>query len=91
MIASRAGILMLAQFKANVAERKSYTGPRMEASSRKLARIFHDRNRSRGPGGRLAFLVPVALAPVPPAPPPKVSRNEPGPCGSGKKFKHCCG
>jgi uncharacterized protein len=22
---------------------------------------------------------------------PKVGRNEPCPCGSGKKFKHCCG
>ena len=21
----------------------------------------------------------------------KVGRNEPCPCGSGKKFKHCCG
>ena len=21
---------------------------------------------------------------------PKVGRNEPCPCGSGKKFKHCC-
>ena len=23
--------------------------------------------------------------------PPKVGRNEPCPCGSGKKFKKCCG
>jgi uncharacterized protein YchJ len=22
---------------------------------------------------------------------PKVSRNDPCPCGSGKKYKHCCG
>ena len=22
--------------------------------------------------------------------PPRVGRNEPGPCGSGKKFKRCC-
>ena len=21
----------------------------------------------------------------------KISRNQPCPCGSGKKFKHCCG
>jgi len=28
-----------------------------------------------------------------PAPPPqkKVGRNEPCPCGSGRKYKHCCG
>jgi uncharacterized protein len=24
-------------------------------------------------------------------PEPKIGRNEPCPCGSGKKFKHCCG
>jgi uncharacterized protein len=22
---------------------------------------------------------------------PKIGRNDPCPCGSGKKFKHCCG
>ena len=22
--------------------------------------------------------------------PPRIGRNEPCPCGSGKKFKHCC-
>lgn len=38
-----------------------------------------------------------AARPDSPAPPPvrranpKVGRNEPCPCGSGKKFKHCCG
>ena len=42
----------------------------------------------------------LPLAPTQPAPPPpgtvvrtgpKVSRNDPCPCGSGKKFKRCCG
>ena len=28
---------------------------------------------------------------VPTRPPQKVSRNAPCPCGSGKKYKHCCG
>jgi uncharacterized protein YchJ len=34
------------------------------------------------------------VAPPPPTPyiaPPKVGRNEPCPCGSGKKYKKCCG
>jgi uncharacterized protein len=30
-----------------------------------------------------------SFAPVP-RPSPKVGRNEPCPCGSGKKYKHCC-
>lgn len=28
---------------------------------------------------------------IPAAPPPKPGRNEPCPCGSGKKYKKCCG
>ncbi len=30
-------------------------------------------------------------APVPPPTPKKVGRNDPCPCGSGKKYKKCCG
>jgi uncharacterized protein YecA (UPF0149 family) len=29
--------------------------------------------------------------PRPVVSPPKIGRNEPCPCGSGKKFKKCCG
>ncbi len=32
---------------------------------------------------------PLLAAPTPPA--PKIGRNDPCPCGSGKKFKRCCG
>jgi preprotein translocase subunit SecA len=38
---------------------------------------------------------PASSAATPrPAPPPKkkkVGRNDPCPCGSGRKYKHCCG
>ena len=49
---------------------------------------------------------PKAQVPVPPTPPPapteylppkpfirepKIGRNDPCPCGSGKKYKKCCG
>lgn len=36
-------------------------------------------------------LFPELAAPGPLIAPPKVGRNEPCPCGSGKKFKKCCG
>jgi hypothetical protein len=36
-----------------------------------------------------------AFTPSPPPPPPqsqkKIGRNEPCPCGSGEKYKYCCG
>jgi preprotein translocase SecA subunit len=38
----------------------------------------------RGRGGR-------PRGPQPPRPEPKVGRNDPCPCGSGKKYKKCCG
>ncbi len=37
------------------------------------------------PGGQGAA-APEAVAPI-----AKVGRNQPCPCGSGRKFKHCCG
>jgi preprotein translocase subunit SecA len=52
------------------------------------------------PGGEAPANAPNAMeaeqrAPAPAAPfvrpMPKVGRNEPCPCGSGKKFKHCHG
>jgi SEC-C motif domain protein len=41
------------------------------------------------PGGEEATA--AAAAPETVAPKPKAGRNEPCPCGSGKKFKRCCG
>lgn len=37
------------------------------------------------------FVAPDDIAPQPYIAPPKVGRNEPCPCGSGKKYKKCCG
>lgn len=34
---------------------------------------------------------PVRLAPPPATAAPKPGRNQPCPCGSGRKFKRCCG
>jgi hypothetical protein len=45
------------------------------------------------PPPRRASSTPSAVTPRP-APPPKkkkVGRNDPCPCGSGRKYKHCCG
>jgi uncharacterized protein YecA (UPF0149 family) len=33
----------------------------------------------------------LVLSALPPAPPPRVGRNQPCPCGSGRKSKKCCG
>ena len=33
----------------------------------------------------------ASISPAPVSSPQKVTRNAPCPCGSGKKYKHCCG
>jgi preprotein translocase subunit SecA len=50
---------------------------------------------SGGPAPKPSDVVSEAAAAVEKAKPvrtgPKVGRNDPCPCGSGKKYKHCCG
>ena len=50
---------------------------------------------ARQPPVQQAPYVPPPSLPAPPTPvrrsAPKVGRNDPCPCGSGKKFKKCCG
>ena len=36
-------------------------------------------------------LFPVGMTPGPARAGPKVGRNDPCPCGSGRKYKKCCG
>jgi preprotein translocase subunit SecA len=47
------------------------------------------KSSTRG-GGEMVEEAAAKIAPVR-RDAPKVGRNEPCPCGSGKKFKHCCG
>lgn len=49
------------------------------------------RSMARARVRRLGNAVVVDAPPAAPPPPvPKVERNEPCPCGSGKKYKKCC-
>lgn len=55
------------------------------------ARAFREVSRFRREQGRWVYVdgLPVAAVSMPGA--AKVGRNDPCPCGSGKKFKKCCG
>ncbi len=55
-------------------------------------KVHHERSRFQRHGGRWYYVdgqlpKPVTLR----KDGPKVGRNDPCPCGSGKKFKKCCG
>jgi SEC-C motif-containing protein len=50
----------------------------------------HERSRFRKTGGRWYYVQGTMIAPTVKNE-KKVGRNDPCPCGSGKKFKKCCG
>ncbi|GHV75861.1 UPF0225 protein [Spirochaetia bacterium] len=56
-----------------------------------LRDIHHERARFKKVDGQWLYdegdVVPKTIVRAT----PKVGRNEPCPCGSGKKYKHCCG
>ena len=52
----------------------------------------HERSRfARGEDGRWMYLDGDTVKPPPVLRGEKVGRNQPCPCGSGKKYKKCCG
>lgn len=53
---------------------------------------LHEKSEFARLDGRWLYTRTVRNGPAPAKPPaPKAGRNDPCPCGSGKKFKHCCG
>ena len=70
------------------------SGERADAVERVVApRLTGDSAAGRGPTGPIAPGPTVAPEPITPVvrETRKVGRNEPCPCGSGKKYKHCHG
>ena len=58
-----------------------------DSSEQELA----EKSEFRRIDGQWYFTKPVRSGPAPKkAAGPKVGRNDPCPCGSGKKYKHCC-
>ena len=66
-------------------------GGSLEALARTVKRMFPDALASYAGIGRSLQQVASAAPPAPSAPRVKVGRNEPCPCGSGRKYKRCCG
>jgi len=55
------------------------------------AGVLHEKSEFRLQGGEWIFTRTLREGPAPVRVAPKVGRNDPCPCGSGKKFKKCCG
>jgi len=52
---------------------------------------LHEKSEFVRRDGRWFYTRAVRTGPAPVKAAPKVGRNDPCPCGSGKKYKHCCG
>ena len=65
----------------------------LEVDNRLFKRLMEGGERRVGDKNKLEYFKPMEVAPTEKQltrKPPKVGRNEPCPCGSGKKFKICC-
>lgn len=51
---------------------------------------LHEKSEFQRINGNWIFARPLREGPAPIKASPKVGRNDPCPCGSGKKFKQCC-
>jgi hypothetical protein len=70
----------------------SETGRRLWEAVRAEEELIEELDDRRADIRRVARKLPEFLNPPrAAAPPPGAGRNEPCPCGSGKKFKRCCG
>lgn len=56
-----------------------------------LKEVHHEKAKFKKTGGRWLYTEGVVKPDTVVRTSPKVGRNEPCPCGSGKKYKHCCG
>ncbi|MDR0629885.1 MAG: YchJ family protein [Treponema sp.] len=53
--------------------------------------VHHEKARFKKHGDRWFYIEGTIVPKTVIRSAPKVGRNEPCPCGSGKKYKHCCG
>ena len=51
---------------------------------------LHEKSEFLRVNGEWFFSRPIRSGPAPLKAAPKIGRNDPCPCGSGKKYKHCC-
>ncbi len=78
--------------RALAGPKPNQTGLRLWEILRENAEVLAELDERRTTIRRVARKLPAHLAPAKPAAPPApVGRNEPCTCGSGKKFKRCCG
>ncbi|HET6433368.1 preprotein translocase subunit SecA [Dyella sp.] len=81
----------IVQMLARVRIRSEAEVAEMEAEQQRMAERLQRQMLATGGGAPPSQAASDAPASIAPADGPKVGRNDPCPCGSGKKYKHCHG
>ena len=79
-----------AEAAAEAVRREPAAPKTAEENAKSIGDVFASM-MSRPPAGGVRMPPPGAMRPSPPPGAPAVGRNDPCPCGSGKKYKKCCG
>lgn len=83
--------LEIHQHDANVKPGLSHVDFSAHFTEKGAAGIMHEKSEFEEIDGSWIFTRTLRQGPPPIVNAPKVGRNDPCPCGSGKKFKKCCG
>jgi SEC-C motif domain protein len=83
--------LEIHQHDANVRSGVSHVDFSAHFTEEGKAVVMHEKSEFEKIDGAWIFTRTLREGPVPIVSAPKVGRNDPCPCGSGKKFKKCCG
>ena len=83
--------LEIHQHDANVRSGVSHVDFSAHFTEEGKAGVMHEKSEFEKIDGAWIFTRTLREGPVPIVSAPKVGRNDPCPCGSGKKFKKCCG
>lgn len=83
--------LVIRAHEANVKPDVSYVDFTAYFDANGAEHPMHEKSEFHRIGGEWFFVRPIREGPAPVRAAPKAGRNDPCPCGSGKKFKHCHG
>ncbi|MBL9199957.1 MAG: SEC-C domain-containing protein [Opitutaceae bacterium] len=83
--------LVIRSHEANVRPDVSYVDFTAYFEAKGAEHPMHEKSEFHRIGGEWFFVRPIREGPAPVRAAPKAGRNDPCTCGSGKKFKHCCG
>lgn len=83
--------LVINQHDANVRPGVSHVDFSAHFTENDQAGVMHEKSEFELIDGRWLFTRTLRQGPAPMVAAAKVGRNDPCPCGSGKKYKKCCG